>query len=156
MEVDFTLARITDLPEVSKFTDFWLSGRGLRVHAPGAVNDCFISPSQHKRYIEKYETRLAHSNGELIGWAVVQNNGSLIHFLIAGPYRGLGIGSQFLKFIDPQQIHSKLDQSSGDPGPFYEKQGYRKIDTVKSHSRLDIDKIRPDRKKNIDIYEKIA
>jgi len=155
MNVDFQRASILDLKAIGKFTDFWLSGRGLRVNAPGAVNDCFISPSQHRRYIVKYKTYMAHFNEVLIGWAVVQTNGSLIHFIIAGTHRGRRIGSKFLKFINPQQIHSKLDQSSGDPGPFYEKHGYRKIETINSHSRLDIDKIKPNRKKNIDIYQKI-
>ena len=155
MNVSFAHARVNELPEISKFTDFWLSGRGLRVNAPGAVNDCFISPSQHKRYIVKYNTYLARFNEVLIGWAVVQTNGSLIHFIIAGTHRGRQIGSKFLKFINPEIIHSKIDQSSGDPGPFYEKHGYRKIETINSHSRLDIDKIKPNRKKNIDIYQKI-
>lgn len=155
MEIEFRRARITDLNEICHFTDFWLSGRGLRTKAPGAVNDCFISPSQHRRYIVKYKTYIVVFNEKLIGWAVVQTNGSLIHFLIDGNYRGRQIGSQFLKFINPQIIHSKLDQSSGDPGRFYERQGYIKTDTIKSHSRLDIDKIRPNRKKNIDIYQKV-
>ena len=155
MDVTFKRAQIIELKAISEFTDFWLSGRGMKVNAPGAVNDCFISPSQHRRYIEKYKTYVVYFNNELIGWAVVQKNNSLIHFLIAGDFRDRRIGSEFLKFINPPIIHSKLDQSSGNPGPFYEKHGYKKTDTVKSKSRLDIDKIRPNRKKNIDIYQKV-
>lgn len=146
-------ATIQDLNNIRTFTDFWLSGRGLQVKAPGAVNDCFISPSQHKKYIEKYSTYIIKIDGQIIAWSVIQNNGSLIHMLVAGTHRHLGIGSILLNFLKPQKIHSKSDQSSGNPAKFYEKAGYTKIDTVQSKSRLDIDKIRPNRKKNIDIYQ---
>lgn len=149
-------ATLNDLDEIRTFTDFWLSGRGKRVNAPGAVDDCFISPSQHKRYIEKYITFKIIIEKKMVGWGVIQHDGSLIHFLIAGTHRGQGIGSSILNLIAPQKIRSKSDQSSGNPGPFYERLGYKKIMTVKSRSKLNIDKIRPDRKPNIDIYEKIA
>lgn len=147
------LATIDDLKYICRFGDFWLAGRGKRLNAPGAVDDCFISPSQHKRYIEKYKTYLLISDTMLVGWAVVQTDGSLIHFLISGFRRNEGFGSKLLEHIKPKKIHSKLDQSSGNPGPFYEKHGYHKTSTKKSHSRLDINRIKPNRKKNIDIYE---
>lgn len=145
-----------DLDAIVKFTDYWLAGRGCRVNAPGAVNDCFISPSQHKKYIIKYQTYIVREDEKIIAWAVIQYDGSMIHFLIAGTHRHCGMGSQLLNVLDPPKIHSKSNQSTGDPGPFYEKHGYKKIVSVQSRSRLDIDKIKPDRKRIIDIYEKIA
>jgi len=148
-------ATLQDLQRICKFTDYWLAGRGLRFKAPGAVDDYFISPSQHKKYIEKYQTFMAHLAVNMIGWAVIQHDDSMIHFLIAGQYRRQGYGKQFLDFLQPAKIHSKSNQSSGDPAGFYEHLGYEKTDTVKSRSRLDIDKLRPDRKPIIDIYEKI-
>ena len=154
MTYTLSQADIKDLDTIRRFTDFWLSGRGIKHNAPGAVDDCFISPSQHRRYILKYKTFLLHNKQSLIGWAVIQHDGSLIHFLMAGTHRGKGLGSLFLEKLHPDKIHSKSDQSSGNPGPFYEKCGYKKIKTVKSQSRLDIDKIRPDRKANIDIFAK--
>ena len=147
-------ATILDRSAICKFTDFWLSGRGLRIKAPGAVNDCFISPSQHTKYIERYSTHIIREGTELIAWAVIQNDGSLIHMLIAGSHRHRGIGSLFLKVLDPPKIHSKSDQSSGDPKEFYEKNGYTFLHSVKSQSRWDINKIRPNRKKNIDIFQR--
>jgi len=149
-------ATLEDLTNIRNFTDFWLAGRGKALGVPGAVNDCFLSPSQHKKYIEKYDTWLILELTVIIAWAVIQNDGSLIHFLVAGTHRKKGAGTIFLNFLKPNTIHSKLDQSSGDPGPFYEKHGYKKVDTVKSNSRFDIDKIRPNRKKNIDIYQRIT
>lgn len=147
-------ATIENLREVRMFTDFWLAGRGLARKAPGAVNDYFISPSQHRKYIENYSTYLLYFNKTIIGWAVIQHHNSLIHFLIDGYHRSKGFGKFFLQYLDPQNIHSKSNQSSGDPALFYEKYGYHKTDTVKSKSRFDIDKIRPNRKPIIDIYEK--
>lgn len=146
-------ADIAHLPMIRQFVDYWLSGRGTKVNAPGAVNDYFVSPSQHKKYIEKYDTYLLLINKQLIGWAVIQHNNTMIHFLIAGTHRGKGIGSFMLKYINPKSVHSKSDQSSGNPGPFYEKHGYKKVTTTQSNSRFDIDKIKPNRKKNIEVYE---
>lgn len=91
---------------------------------------------------------------DLVGWAVIQPNGSMIHLLIAGTHRGQGLGSIFLQHLKPPTIHSKSNQSSGDPAKFYEKSGYSKTDSVVSRSRLDIDKLRPHRKKIIDIYQR--
>lgn len=152
--LDIREATINDLQAICEFVDYWLAGRGLAHNAPGAVNDYFVSPSQHKKYIEKYVTFTVIIENKMVGWGVIQNDGSLIHFLIAGTHRGKGIGSAIIKTINPAKIHSKSNQSSGDPAGFYEHLGYEKTGTVKSKSRLDIDKIRPNRKPIIDIYEK--
>ena len=152
--IDIQKATIQDLKAIAKFTDFWLAGRGMKSKAPGAVNDYFISPSQHKKYITKYQTYIVHDNETLIAWAVIQNDGSLIHLLVAGTHRRQGIGRQLIEYLEPSQVHSKSNQSSGDPAVFYKKLGYSKIESVKSKSRLDIDKIKPDRKKIIDIFQK--
>jgi len=147
-------AKIEDLKEICQFTDFWLAGRGKRLGIEGATNDCFISPSQHKKYIEKYHTWLIKDNDQIIAWSVTQYDGSLIHFLIAGTHRNKGIGSHFLFVLNPKKIHSKSNQQSGNPGPFYENHGYIKTESRQPRSRLDIDKIKPNRKKTIDIYVK--
>lgn len=147
----FRDATIDDLKAVSRFTDFWLSGRGKRVNAPGAVDDCFISPSQHKKYICKYLTFLCLRSHEIIGWAVVEPFGTMIHLLVDGEYRGKGIGKSMVLILQPKFVRSKSDQSSGNPIGFYEKLGYRKVATEQSRSRLDIDVVRPQRKPNIDV-----
>lgn len=153
MEHKVQKATIFDRCAISKFTDFWLAGRGLRIKAPGAVNDYFISPSQHTKYIEHYSTYIIREGPDLIAWAVIQNDGSLIHMLVAGTHRHQGIGSLLLGILKPPKIHSKSDQSSGDPKNFYEKNGYTFLHSVKSQSRWDINKIKPNRKKNIDIFQ---
>lgn len=147
-------ATIDDLKSVSRFTDFWLSGRGKRVQAAGAVDDCFISPSQHKKYICKYRTFLCLNEFRILGWAVVEPSGTLIHLIVDGHCRGCGIGRQMMSLLSPKYVRSKLDQSSGNPIGFYKKLGYRKVRTEKSRSRLDIDVVRPKRKPNIDVLER--
>lgn len=141
----------SDLRDVCRFTDWWISGRGKAKHVPGAVNDCFISRRQHAKYILKYETWLCVEGDELIAWAVIEPSGTLIHLLVAGDQRGRGIGKRFIDGLRPRYVRSKLDQSTGNPIEFYMKMGYKKVDTVRSKSRFDIDRLRPDRMKNIDI-----
>lgn len=150
----FRNATLDDLKAVSRFTDFWLSGRGKRIGISGAVDDCFISPSQHRKYICKYRTFLCLRDFEVIGWAVVEPSETMIHLLVSGNYRGMGIGKQMMRLLSPKLVRSKLDQSSGNPLGFYQKLGYRKVSTEQSRSRLDIDKIKPNRKSNIDILQR--
>lgn len=147
-------ATLDDLKDVSRFTDFWLSGRGKRVKAFGAVDDCFISPSQHKKYICRYRTFLCLSELEVIGWAVIEPSGTMIHLLVAGNHRGRGIGRKMMRILSPKLVRSKSNQSTGDPIGFYKRLGYRKVATEQSRSRLDIDVIRPKRKANIDVLQK--
>ncbi len=152
--LNFRDATIDDLKAVSRFTDFWLSGRGKRVQAAGAVDDCFISPSQHKKYICKYRTFICLEDLELVGWAVIEPSGTMIHMLVSGRHRGNGIGRQMMKLLSPKLVRSKSNQSTGNPIGFYNRLGYHKVSTVRSRSRLDIDVIRPKRKPNIDVLER--
>lgn len=146
-------AVIDDVKELCKFTDWWLAGRGKAKGVAGAVNDCFVSPGQHRKYILKYQTWICLDAKKIIGWAVVQSSDSMIHLLVDGNYRGKGIGSRLVKMIAPRFVRSKFDQSSGNPFGFYNKLGYRKVKRVRSRSRLDIDKICPSRNPNIDVME---
>lgn len=147
-------AVVDDLKAISRFTDFWLSGRGKRVNAPGAVDDYFISPSQHKKYICKYRTFLCLDELEIIAWAVVEPSGTLISLLVAGNRRGEGIGRAVIELLSPKLVRSKSNQSSGNPRPFYEKMGYKLLRRETSRSRLDIDQVRPKRPRIIDVFSR--
>lgn len=145
-------ARIDDLDPISRFTDWWISGRGKARNVPGAVNDCFITKPQHRKYIQKYETLLAFRGVFIVGWAVKGHNEVLIHLLISGPYRGQGIGKAMISILRPRVIRSKKDQSTGNPIGFYEKLGYMKVRSEQSKASFSIGKSRPTRPKNIDIF----
>ena len=141
----------SDLPAIRALTDFWLAGRGKAQGVPGATNDCFISPSQHAKYIRRYNTQLLFLGSILIGWAVLHPDGTLYHFLIHGEYRGMGVGGWWLGKLQPPTVRSKSNQQSGNPRKFYEKCGYHYKNSVQSRRRLDIDEIAPNRPKTIDI-----
>jgi len=151
--INFRKATVTDLEKIRIYTDFWLSGRGKKIKAAGAVNDYFISPRQHKKYITKYTVHIALEDEKIIAWAVIDNKNTLINFLIAGDKRNQGLGKKLLNIIQPQIIRSKSNQSSGNPAAFYEKCGYIKTGTEKPTGRYDIEKRGIKREKIIDIFQ---
>lgn len=152
--IHYRLATYEDLSEIQRFTDFWLSGRGLRSKVPGAVNDCFVTTRQHKDYLRLSTVLLAFNDKELIGWSVLHHNGTLIHMLVAGPYRGKGVGTEMLRQLDPPLIRSKTDQSTGNPTPWYERHGYKKIGFSTSIPSYKKPKTRQGAFNNIDVLEK--
>lgn len=154
LQITFFGAIVSDLPEIQKFTDFWLSGRGKSAGAPGATNDCFISPSQHKRYIEKYRTVLVREGPNLIAWAVVHPSGQLIHLLVAGTHRGQGVGSRLLNYLDPPRVRSKSNQQSGNPAEFYRRHGYHSVGTQEPSCRCGFSKRDTGKARTIEIFEK--
>lgn len=144
-------AKPEDLKAICKFTDYWLAGRGLRDKAIGAVNDYFISPGQHEKYIRKYNVIIALKDERIVAWSVTHTTGTMYHLLVAGDERGRGIGKLLLEIIRPKFIHSKSNQSTGNPKEFYIKHGYEHLETIKARPRLDIDKVNPLRAKIIDV-----
>ena len=121
-----------DLNAICFFSDYWLAGRGKSKGVPGSSNDCFVSKGQHAGYLKLSVVLLAFDGDQMIAWAVKHRNDTLIHMLVAAPYRGKGIGKTILKMLNPSLIRSKIDQSTGDPTPFYESNGYQQIATVTS------------------------
>jgi len=152
--ITYRKAELSDIQTIQNFTDFWLAGRGKRQGVPGSSNDCFISTGQHIGYLKKSTVLLCFDNEKIIGWAVKHYNGSLIHLLIAAPYRNQGIGSTMLRMLNPPRIRSKTDQSTGNPTPFYEKFGYEKVRSETSRPTFYIPKKRRTPQKNIDVLEK--
>ena len=126
MEKLFTFRQAVpdDVPEIIKFVDFWLTGGAKARGVRGGSHDCLIPPSQHRDYLRKYHVLLALDNGKLIGWAVMSKTKRLFHLLVAGDYRGKGIGETFLRTLNPEIVRSKTDQGTGDPTDWYIHQGY--------------------------------
>lgn len=121
-------AILTDLDSIVELVDRLLSGR-----------DFFCPRGQHLGYF-KYKTILLCFDGsKLIGWAVRQKNGSLIHLLVEPDYRGQGIGSNLLEILEPLMVRSKSDQSTGDPYKFYAKHGYEKTSDERVGKNKNID-----------------
>lgn len=136
----YRTAAPSDLAIVRDFCDYWLSGKGYSAGVPGAGHDFFIPTERLKDYIIKYTTLLCFLQSKIVGWAVRQRDGSLIHLLVAANVRGRGIGAQLLELLDPLQVRSKSDQSTGDPIDFYVKHGYKKTSSEKigKHHNIDV------------------
>ncbi len=127
MEVEYRKAVKLDFDRVVRFVDFWLTGGGLADGVPGSAHDFFVPQGLHEKYFAKYNVLLAIYEGEIVGWAVKANKGVLIHLLVAGTFRGNGIGGEMLRRMSPDVVRSKFDQSTGDPAAFYRKHGYVKV-----------------------------
>lgn len=145
MEVEYRNAEMSDLKRIVAFVDFWLTGGGLADGVSGASHDFFVPFGRHKAYLEKYQVLLAICEGSIVGWAVKTKKGVLIHLLVAGTFRGNGIGGEMLGRMSPEVIRSKFDQSTGDPSGFYRKHGYVK----ESSTRLG-------KKHNIELFTRVA
>jgi GNAT superfamily N-acetyltransferase len=127
MEIIFEKATIKDLSAVIKFVDYWLSGRGLAKGEKSAGNDYFVTAVQHMDYLKNYQVLLAKNDDIVVGWAVKNRHGVLIHLLIHADYRHQGIGRKMVQKLNPLHIRSKMNQSTGNPEVFYTKLGYTKI-----------------------------
>jgi len=123
-KICYRLAVPSDIILITQFVDYWLSGRGQKEKAIGAVNDYFVSNKQHKDYLRKFTVLLALDDSTIVGWAVKTKPNTLIHLLIAGNYRGQGIGREMVRIMAPDFIRSKVDQSTGNPKRFYTKLGF--------------------------------
>lgn len=126
-----------DFLSICKFVDFWLSGKARQEGIESGGRDCFIPKGQQKDYLKNYTVVLAVNDDEILGWAVMQKDQTLIHLLVSGDYRNLGIGKSLLFFLNPKAIRSKTDQSTGNPNEFYKRQGYssqEKLCTGKHHN----------------------
>ena len=150
----FRKAQLEDVDEIRRFVDYWLSGRGMREHAPGAINDFFVSHGQHVSYLQRSIVIIALDNEQIVGWAVKHSNGTLIHLLVAGTHRKQGIGKMLLKIIDPELIHSKSTQSTGNPLQYYLRRGYVKIGAKTSRPSNRRPTIRKEPLLNIDVLAK--
>jgi hypothetical protein len=71
--------------------------------------------------------------------------------LVAAPHRGEGIGKEMLNQLMPPKIRSKTDQSTGNPTPFYQANGYEITGTDTSRPSRKIPKTRHKPLNNITI-----
>ncbi|MBA7675702.1 hypothetical protein ES703_83939 [subsurface metagenome] len=139
MEIEYRNGVIEDLQAIVAFVDFWLTGGGLADGVTGSAHDFFVPRGRHESYLKKYDVLLALLADEILGWAVKTKKGVLIHLLVAGTFRGQGIGSELLKRMAPNVVRSKFDQSTGDPAVFYLKHGFVKESTSRVGKKRNID-----------------
>ena len=120
-----------DFPKILAFADIYLRRDWLirKQYLTDRINDCIICESV---------------DGKLLGFGIISpKTKTLINLIVHPKFRGQGIGKKILKFINPQIIHSKANQSTGDPKSFYLKNGY------------EIDQNALSKKSHIEILKKI-
>ena len=137
--IKYRRASMKDLQNIRKFVDFWLSGRAMNKGIKNAGNDYFVSIGQQKSYLKNCIVLLAHYKNKIVGWAVKERTNVLIHLLVAADCRGMGIGKEMMSQLKPDIIRSKSDQQTGDPAPFYEMLGYKRISDVKVGKKKNIE-----------------
>ena len=119
-------ATLDDMDSICHYVDYWLSGLARRDGLQEGGKDYFVPRGRHEGFITKdsHNVLLAIDTNHIVGWAVTTRKKSLIHLLISGEMRARGIGKEMLRILDPDIVRSKIDQSTGDPTPFYLTQGY--------------------------------
>lgn len=124
MEVQYRQANEADLPAITAFVDYWLRGDGIPDGVPGSAHDYFVPAGRHLKFVTKYSTIIALLANCIVGWSVKTHKDVLIHLLVAGTFRGQGIGSKLLALQNPEIVRSKMDQAAGNPAAFYANSGY--------------------------------
>jgi len=71
-----------------------------------------------------HRVHIAEIDGVLVGVAITTRGCSLVNALVHPAYRGLGIGRALVEASGARRVRAKLDMSTGDPRPFYEKLGF--------------------------------
>ncbi len=73
--------------------------------------------------------------GEFAGVVIIYKQSTLHNLYISNSHRGQGVGTALLKFFQPEVIRSKGNMRMGDPGPFYQENGYvaTGADPTKNH-----------------------
>lgn len=124
----YRLSVLEDVEMVIEFVDRLLAGK-----------DFFCPRGQHIGYYKYKTIVITLDQGNLVGWAVRQRNGSLIHLLVDTDYRGKGIGTHLLEVLEPLFVRSKFDQSTGNPLKFYEDRGFEKTSDERIGRNKNID-----------------
>lgn len=102
-------------------------GHALRFFFDTALRrDYFIRRGQLDELLtDRYhEVYLAELEGVLVGVAIKTRGVCLVNVLIHPAYRGLRIGAALIQHSGATEVRAKLDMSTGNPRPFYEKLGF--------------------------------
>jgi len=71
-----------------------------------------------------HQVYVAELDQILVGVAITTGGKRLVNALIHPAYRGLGIGRALVRRTRATEVRAKLDMSTGDPRPFYNRLGF--------------------------------
>lgn len=138
------LPRVVSVPERTgaQVADAVSGGRGvaLRLRAAGVQdgpalgfffdtalrNDYFLRRGQLDEMLRgpHHQVFVAEIERVLVGVAVTTRGTRLVNVLVHPAYRGLGIGRALVGYSGAREVRAKVDQSTGDPRPFYAGLGF--------------------------------
>lgn len=112
--LDVRAARPDDVPPLQFFFD-----TALR-------RDYFLRRGQIAEMVadRSHQVYVAELDSVLVGVAVTTGRKRLVNALVHPAYRGLGIGRALVNSTQAAEVRAKLDMSSGDPRPFYQRLGF--------------------------------
>lgn len=84
-------------------------------------NDYFLRRGQLDEMLRgpHHQVYVAEIEHVLVGVAVTTRGTRLVNVLVHPAYRGLGIGRALVGYSGAREVRAKVDQSTGDPRPFY-------------------------------------
>jgi GNAT superfamily N-acetyltransferase len=103
-----------DIPEILGFTDIflrrdWIINRGY----------CLSNLKNGIILLAK------HGRDKIVGVAVAKKNRTLYLLYVHPKYRSQKIGYKILQRLNPETIRARINQTTGNPVPYYERLGYK-------------------------------
>jgi len=94
-------------------------------------SDGFIGDRRLRYYLQRDRTYVALEGEEIVGVAIHSKKKTLYNLIVDETRRGQGIGTKLLQAVNPDYIRCKVNVSSGNPIPFYQKHGYGFVGVVR-------------------------
>ena len=111
--VEIIEAQEKDIPEILGFTDIFLR------------RDWMIKKQRLMHYVKNCRVLIVRSESRIIGIGICTKESCTLYLLYVHPkHRSKKLGFKLLQELKPQIIRARINQTTGNPVPYYEKLGY--------------------------------
>lgn len=111
--VEIVEAQEKDIPEILGFTDIFLR------------RDWMINKQRLMSYVKNYRVLIARSASKIIALGICKKEPCTLYLLYVHPkHRSQKIGFKLLQKLKPEIVRARINQTTGNPVPYYEKLGY--------------------------------
>lgn len=111
-KIEIIEATEKDIPIILGFTDIFLR------------RDWIINRGYLRDNLKKGVILLAWAEGKIVGIGICKNK-TLLLFYVHPKFRSQKIGFKLLQKLKPEIIRARVNQSTGNPVPYYESLGYK-------------------------------
>lgn len=112
-KIKITKATEKDIPFILGFTDIFLR------------RDWVINRGYLLSNLKNGTILLARQNDKIVGVGIAKNNKTLYLLYVHPKHRSQKIGYKLLLELKPKIIRARINQSTGNPVPYYERLGYK-------------------------------